>query len=407
MIAADTKSFSLGYVEIYATSFCHSDYCAFNLQFRIPGIRQLAPLPFRPIAAEFSSALDRIIMITANPNRIHIYNPGTLTDTAINLSKPPLSLSVSPDGLHAAVGHDSLVTYVNLTSATVENTFPTSITSPSVVLGASWIYVLSDWNSISVNTVTGETVPASNAGFYFTGGRLHAAIGAIYGTRDGSSPNDVVKIDVSTGPMTSQTDSVYHGDYPVCGPVLISNDGSRIYTGCRSVFQASTDPSVDMHYTGRLSAFSETNGLSGESLLTSLAESAILHRIAVIPAKYIDYETYDESVIQLYESDYLNPIGTFKLPDFQVGQTTYAAHAKRVFFNAASTSLLVLEQADEASGMLYDFRLQVIPMTPPTSCGAAFESASAEIIASGAIGSVNITASAECPGCRCQRCIMD
>jgi hypothetical protein len=353
-----------------------------------PAFAQLVPLSFRPIAAEYSSSLDRIVMTSANPNRLHIFDAGTSTDTVVSLSKPPLALSVSPDGLHAAVGHDSLITYVNLSSAIVEGTYPTSITSPYVVLDLLWIHVLSNSNSTSISIATGTASSTPNFGDYFTGGRLNTAVGAIYGTRDGISPNDIEKINVSTGPMTSKTDSVYHGDYSVHSPVYFSPDGSRIYTGNGIVFQASTDPSVDMHYTG---------SIVGPGRITGLSESTTLKTIALIPMYYdSSYNLYGDSSIALYESDYMNPIGTLRLPNFQVGQNSCTAHAKWVFFNAASTALLVLEQADTTSGLLYDYRLHIISMTAPSSCGAAFSSATDQAIAPGAIGSINIIAAAEC-----------
>src|SRR5690349_23306229 len=84
---------------------------------------QTSALSFRPVAAEYSPQLDRIVMVSASPNQLHIYNAATNVDVTVNLPKAPVALSVSPDGLHAAVGHDALVSYVNLNSAAVERTF--------------------------------------------------------------------------------------------------------------------------------------------------------------------------------------------------------------------------------------------------------------------------------------------
>src|SRR5260370_30753278 len=87
-------------------------------------IAQTNSLTFRPLAAEYSTALDRIIMISTGPDQLHIYDAGLQTDVPINLPKPPYSVSVSPDGLHAAVGHDALISYVNLVSQTVKRRCP-------------------------------------------------------------------------------------------------------------------------------------------------------------------------------------------------------------------------------------------------------------------------------------------
>src|SRR5438270_3679396 len=109
---------------------------------------QNTPLTFRPDAAEFSASLDRIIMISASPNQLHIYDPATNTDKTAALSQVPLSLSVSPDGLHAAVGHNQLISYVNLSTATVEKTFTTTQTAPVIVLGANYFYLLNTGASV-------------------------------------------------------------------------------------------------------------------------------------------------------------------------------------------------------------------------------------------------------------------
>src|SRR2546425_13095362 len=84
---------------------------------------QPVPLSYRPVTAAYSTALDRLIMVSGNPNALHIYDPVSQTDVTVNLVQPPLSLSISPDGLRAAVGHNALLTYVNLSTASVIRTF--------------------------------------------------------------------------------------------------------------------------------------------------------------------------------------------------------------------------------------------------------------------------------------------
>jgi hypothetical protein len=40
-------------------------------------------LSFQPVAAEYSSALDRIAMISASPNQLHIYSPVSQSDAKV------------------------------------------------------------------------------------------------------------------------------------------------------------------------------------------------------------------------------------------------------------------------------------------------------------------------------------
>src|SRR5689334_1462199 len=98
---------------------------------------QTNPLAYRPVDAGFSASLDRIVLISANPNALHIYDPVSQNDVKVSLAQPPLSLSISPDGLHAAVGHDALISYVNLTTHAIEKQIPVAVKVQKVALSAS------------------------------------------------------------------------------------------------------------------------------------------------------------------------------------------------------------------------------------------------------------------------------
>jgi Putative binding domain, N-terminal len=354
------------------------------------GFAQVTSLKFRPIAAEYSPALDRIIMVASNPNQLHIYAPG-LGDTVVALAGAPLSMAVSPDGLHAAVGHDTSVSYINLSTASVERTFTIASPAQTLTLSSTWIYVLPTYegNVFSLNISTGAV--SQLFAFYGSGARFNAAVNALYGTRDGISPNDILRYDISTGPITNQTDSIYHGDYPVCGPVFFSLDGSRIYDGCATVFHASNDASLDMRYV---------TTFAGITSMRSLAESAAIKRIALIqsPSNFqpVSSSPISDSVVLLYDTDYLNPAGQFTLADFQAPGVSYKAHGKWVFFNAAASMLYVVAQADQSSGLLNDYALQTIALGQTSPCGANFAAPTADVIAEGSLGNVNIIASAAC-----------
>lgn len=329
-------------------------------------------------------------MLSASPDQVHVYDAASHIDIAVNLPKPPLSLSVSPDGLHAAVGHDALISYVNLTSANVEKTLPIPVKAQAITMNSSWIYVMPAYegDSVSVNIGSGAVTPNQSV-FYGTGGRFNAAVNSIYGTRDGISPNDIEKYDISTGPITAQSDSVYHGDFPVCGPVFFSADGLRIYDGCSTVFRASTDSTLDMRYV---------TTLAGAASVQSLTESAPIHRVALIQrsSEYYTVNPVNDGVVLLYESAYLTPVGQFTLTDFAAGSASFKAHGRWVFYNASSTALYAITQADPSASLLNDFAVQTIPVGTPPACGASFGTASANVAGSGSLGTVNIVATQQC-----------
>ena len=355
-----------------------------------PAFGQSTTLNFRPVAAEFSTPLNRIIMISASPNQLHIYGPAGPSDVTVNLSKPPLSLAVSPDGLHAAIGHDSLISYVNLTAAVVEKTFPISVSAQTITLSATWIYVMPSYqgDSVSVEIPTGAVTPNRTV-FYASGGKVNPAVNALYSSQDGLSPNKVSRFDISTGPITKQIYAPYHGDYPTCGPLFFSTDGSRIYTGCNAVFRASTDPALDMRY---LTSF--PGGLNARSI----TESALLKRVAAVTGpRYTGDTVTNDNIVYLYEYEHLNPAGQFTLTDLQgPGSRTIKVHAKWVFFDAASTALYVVVQADLSSGLLNDFSVQTISLAPAVACGASFNVSSAEAVADGEIATAGISAASSC-----------
>jgi Putative binding domain, N-terminal len=360
---------------------------------------QTIPLPYVPVTAEYSSSLDRIIFIAANPNQLHIFDPMTNTDTAVNLPKPPLSLSVSLDGQYAAVGHDALISYVNLADAYLVQTLAATSTVTSLVLGNDYIYILSSSSYIQISTgVTGS------GGSIFEGnaGRLHPSGAALYTTFDGS-PGLLDDINVSTGTPGAGSTGPYWGDYPVCGGVWFSPDGRRVYTGCAVAFQADPqDTSLTIDFGG--SPILDTNAdglywgaLAGTSQIRSLTESAALGRIAAIPLsdQYVTPQINDNQVF-LYASAYLEPAGIFQLPDFVVNSNSYQAHGQQVFYNQASTALYVVMQADGSSGLLYPYAVQIFPLSNPPACAPTFNSAGTTLSATGTTATVGITAPATC-----------
>src|SRR3954454_18784645 len=98
---------------------------------------QPLPLAFKPIDIQYSKSLDRFVIVSANPNRVHLVNPVSGAETTINLSLTPLNLSVSPDGTHAAVGHDGWISYVNLPVGYVEKNLAVSLTANLVLLAGN------------------------------------------------------------------------------------------------------------------------------------------------------------------------------------------------------------------------------------------------------------------------------
>jgi uncharacterized protein (TIGR03437 family) len=358
---------------------------------------QVNSLSFRPVSWQGSSSLDRIIMISASPDLLHIYDPATTDDVTIGLPMTPLSLGVSPDGSHAAVGHDGLLTWIDLTSASIIKTFTVPGTVNTIILGDTYAWIFLPGNGYTggmngLNLTTGAAVTSPGLSYYYaTNGVLNATQTALYLSQDGSSPDDMEEVQITPGQLGNPTTWPYHGDYPDCGPYYLSADGSRVYTSCGTVVHASTDSSIDMYYLRTLPVSS--------GAMVSFTESASLKEIAVIPsASEFDQPPAPagDTQIQLFNTQYLTPAGSLSLLPFVLSGSSFAAHGKGVFFSQDSTRLYVLVQADSTSNLSNPFAVEIINVASPAACAVQLAQTTMNVSAWGSVGSASVTAAADC-----------
>ncbi len=345
---------------------------------------QVAQLAYRPIASLYSSSLDEIIMISSNPNQLHIYNPVTQSDTAVNVPQSPMSLAISPDGNSALVGMNNQISLINLTTASTIKTSSVTIAVSSAVLGSTYAWLFSSGYNppVAVNASTGVVISSTNYNYYYTAaGALNKAGTSLYVAGNGGMQD----VDVSTGAFGAVSATGASG----CGPLWLSADGTRLYTGCATILHSSSITSADLTYLRTLPVASST--------IVGLSESASAGRLAVISGNvtYPAVSTLDGEV-QLFTTDYFNPAGTLQLSPFVTNTGSYAAHGKALFYNSASTSLYVVEQADPSSNLIENFAVETIPVANPLACTANFSTATASVGSSGSLGSTGITAVTDC-----------
>jgi Viral BACON domain len=322
----------------------------------------IVTLPFRVKDAEFSTALNAIIAVSESPNQLQIFYPETQTLQSVNLPVLPYNVSVSPDGLFAVVGHDAWVSYVDLSAPALLKSIAVPYVVQEIVFGPNNYAhaIVGYWGDVlSINLQT----EATNTTFSWRApesARMHPALNRFYGADRGTSPDDIVRVNITPGGAagTGGYDSIYHGDYAMCGDLWISMDGLRLFTACGNVFRASDDPSFDMHFAGKLSE---------EIRIAWTAHSQPGNSIAVLPAglPYYNYPTQPttDDEIHYYTHDFLLYRGRAVLPSFVVEDHTWKPRGRWLFFNAAGTKQYVVIQAEEASGMLYDFGVVTVDCT--------------------------------------------
>src|SRR5690606_20666465 len=71
------------------------------------------------VDAEYDRVHDRIVVVTANANRLAVIDPASHSVSPVDLDLAPQCVSVDPSGNTAVVGHDGWITTVDLNAATV------------------------------------------------------------------------------------------------------------------------------------------------------------------------------------------------------------------------------------------------------------------------------------------------
>jgi hypothetical protein len=347
----------------------------------VPPEAGLTPLPYLSrtqlshdvVDAEYVRALDAIVMVASAPaNTLYLYDVSTGTERQLALNKKPTAVSVSPDGRFAAVGHDALITHVDLDSLVaaapvVKLLNVTTEVFDLVLDGRGYAHALPradqwvDVHSVHVATNT-ETL---GTGFLYAGtrGRLHPSGDYMYTANNGLSPGDIAKYDLRTGVAKELYDSPYHGDYAMCGNLWFKEDGATIYTRCGNTFGSSTTKSEDMVYRGRLQ-------LSG-STYYGYAIDALSQSDATKEIMLLEADTYECASINtasrrcythlaLYESDFLNRTAVYTLPPIELAGSTFSQRGLFVFHSANGLHRYMVSRLHGLPGETQPYYLTVV-----------------------------------------------
>ena len=323
------------------------------------------------IDAEYSNALNQVVMVSSYPeNALYLFDPVAGTETRQLLAKPPTAVSVAPNGLTAAVGHDALISVIDLQAIGQPSPPAPTIVNVGanvfdlVLDGRNRVHALpreDQWESVHTVDITTNT-EASGTGSLYAGarGRLHPQGDFLYTADNGLSPSDIEKWDVTGDHAVTLYDSPYHGDYAMCGNLWFEQTGTTIYTACGNTFRSSTVQSQDMVYSGAL-VLSEPESYS--NLIRSLSQSTANNEIALIEYDYYNCDRTSNpcySHLALYESQFLNRQAVYSIGPFSVSGKTYAQEGLFVFHDSIGTDKYLISRLDGMPNPLAEYYFSVI-----------------------------------------------
>ena len=206
--------------------------------------------------AEYSRSLNALVYLSSVDGNLHILDLADFSSRVVTMGQPAFRVGVAPDGLFAAVSHKGTVSLVDLTQGVVTDTQSYPADWGDIVLDHNYrahLVPIRDQHSdfVSIDFTTNQS-DLSGGPYAGTQVRMHPVNNWVYGADRGLSPSDFEKWDVSTFPGSYLGDSPYHGDYAISGNLWISEDGDRILVAGGNTFRSSSDPLLDMTYSGAI-----------------------------------------------------------------------------------------------------------------------------------------------------------
>ncbi|MCA2967875.1 MAG: BACON domain-containing protein [Acidobacteriaceae bacterium] len=351
------------------------------------GAQTSYPLPFRPLDAEYSVALNRMVMISSSPPQVQIYDPATRANVSVNLPAAPLDLALSPNGLFAAVAHDGLVSYINLAGGRMERSYPVAGRIPGIVVGEKYLYlevIEEQIPQLRLLDLGSGTVPVTlSASYSLCGARLDASGGSIYYAKGSFQLGRLI---LQNGlPFTGSLRT--GGVQPLlCGGIWIAADGERLFNGCGSVVELSNLWPRDLAYRG---AFPDRKRVK------SLWEFRGRDELAVIPEVERLADPNADMEVRLYKKETLRPAGRFALDRVVANGVSHPVRGRWVFASGGS-QLYVITQTEASAGLTQDFSLRVFDLSATAPCAPDLSATTVTAPGEGGVVKVNVTGGASC-----------
>jgi hypothetical protein len=322
-------------------------------------------LPHDVVDAEYNRSFDRIVMAATYPaNALYVYDVAAGTEESVALEMRPTSISISPDGLTAAVGHDGLISIVDLAQVGQPGAPDPQLLNVSadvfdVVLdGRGRVHATPDTPEFqdqihTVDIATGAERLSDFNGTLFghTYARLHPAQDHLFVGNQFTSPATIGKWDI-TGAVPQYVNSadfdaiIFEG----CANIWFDESGSQVYSQCGRV--SGTDGPLNMALPdmGRL-PLSGPETTSDAFTVVWLDQLAARNEITLIEANAVWCDNPGFGIVCYhrlgrFDSATLARLGIAALPPVNVDGTLHAQRGQFVFYQSDGTRKFLLSRLD-------------------------------------------------------------
>jgi hypothetical protein len=302
--------------------------------------------------AEYDRNRDVIITVSDSPYRLRMLDPLNRTSSSVDLPLAPKCVSIRPDGLYAAVGHDGFISYVNLSVLEVEMFYAVTCDVSDIVLPMNgWVYAVprddSQGRIRSIELSSGnESLQTGTAIRESSTIRLHPSGDYIYS----ADSYDGYKLDIRVGNASFLYRSSAGID--IASNVWIAGDGNALYDSSGNVYQLSAVRNNDFAYSGSLSE-------SDYFAYVDATRSGVY--VYAVPAGQEDNDQ-NPAEVYIYEGPELTPtviveLPSISAPDGNGGTREVAMEGVYVFGDSTEVYFHALYRAHAASGLYYDWSI--------------------------------------------------
>ncbi len=312
--------------------------------------RTTALLSFEVQDAAYSAPLNRIVATSTQPtSAVLLVDPDSGTSETIATPASPSKVSLSADGLTAAVARSGGVTFLNLQTRTVLREQDGAATD--VAFGPPGEALLATANGLSwLDLGTGATRQAFEASASAFGFGTLPGTATFYTSSAAFGPQLMRHDDVATNVDPVANLGIFSFDdnnvTPTCGSRLwVAEDSGDVILNCGRVYRQTTTKSDDLVY-----AYGFENAFS----VTDIVHSSTMGRYFMAPELLFQGATYFDAYpyVTVYDDELLNLRATIALgpfPGLGVPGATVQSRALRVFVAPKPERLYVVVQPDEST----------------------------------------------------------